>query len=80
MDTRIRNGMLDHQSEGIACPDCSRPLGWHEVKHWASQEAFARYDRQLLHLTLRSLLDFYYGLSPGCGSGQIHDEVARRAR
>jgi hypothetical protein len=73
MDTRIKNGMLDHQSEGIACPDCSRPLGWHEVKRWASREAFARYDRQLLHGTLRTLPDFHYCLAPGCGSGQIHD-------
>ncbi|KAK4235516.1 hypothetical protein C8A03DRAFT_36627 [Achaetomium macrosporum] len=69
IDTRLGDGMSDK----VTCPECSLPLGWHDVKRAAFKATLARYDRQLLHKALRRLEDFHYCLSPRCQSGQIHD-------
>jgi len=66
------NGGVD----GVVCPapDCKEVLNYHEIKYWADDETFARYDRLLTRRALGVEDDFVLCTNPKCDAGQIHSE------
>ncbi|KAF2788030.1 hypothetical protein K505DRAFT_256436 [Melanomma pulvis-pyrius CBS 109.77] len=56
------------------CPECGEPLAYDDVKLFATQEVFARYDHLSTRAALSSLPNFHWCQSPTCSSGHIYDE------
>ncbi|KAF2707664.1 hypothetical protein K504DRAFT_383363 [Pleomassaria siparia CBS 279.74] len=58
------------------CPECGLSLSHEDIKLFATQETFARYDHLSTRATLSNLPNFHWCQSPTCSSGQFHDERA----
>ncbi|PVG00725.1 hypothetical protein CPB86DRAFT_700498 [Serendipita vermifera] len=63
---------------GIDCPahECPQVMDYHEVKIWADEETFARYDRLLARQALGVDEDFVLCTNAACDAGQIHSQGA----
>ncbi|KAF5981890.1 e3 ubiquitin ligase ARI7 [Fusarium coicis] len=61
----------------LTCPsfDCDRRLEYDEVKLYARQETFSKYDEYLKLEALRNLPSFRWCLADNCSYGQIHDLI-----
>ncbi|KAF5648953.1 e3 ubiquitin ligase ARI7 [Fusarium sp. NRRL 52700] len=61
----------------LTCPslDCGRRLEYDEVKLYARQEAFSKYDDYLKLEALSNLPSFRWCLAENCSYGQIHDLI-----
>ncbi|KAF5722705.1 e3 ubiquitin ligase ARI7 [Fusarium mundagurra] len=72
---------LDHHGRAgchlLTCPsvDCGRRLAYDEVKLYARQETFSRYDEYLKLEALSKLPSFRWCLAENCSNGQIHDLI-----
>ncbi|KAI1840044.1 hypothetical protein JX265_013530 [Neoarthrinium moseri] len=64
--------------DNIACPtpECTHKYTHPEVRHLASPEAFATYDRYTVLNSISSLPNFRWCLREGCTSGSLYDEPA----
>jgi hypothetical protein len=62
--------------DGVVCPapNCSETLNYHEIKFWADDETFVRYDRILTRRALGVEEDFVTCTNVNCDAGQIHTE------
>lgn len=56
----------------LACPLCLAELTYSDIKNWASQETFARYDTLRMRTTVSSDPNFIWCSNPRCGAGQVH--------
>ncbi|TXB95708.1 hypothetical protein FocTR4_00016482 [Fusarium oxysporum f. sp. cubense] len=61
----------------LTCPssDCGRRLEYDEVKLYARQETFSKYDKYLTLEALSNLPSFRWCLAENCSYGQIHDLI-----
>ncbi|KAG4273369.1 hypothetical protein FPRO04_09733 [Fusarium proliferatum] len=61
----------------LTCPssDCGRRLEYDEVKIYARQETFSKYDEYLKLEALSNLPSFRWCLGENCSYGQIHDLI-----
>ncbi|TGO52663.1 hypothetical protein BCON_0137g00250 [Botryotinia convoluta] len=57
----------------IRCPECAVLLSFDNVKFFASEADFIRYDKNSLSSCIRSDPNFTNCLGPGCNDGQIHE-------
>ncbi|KAF7954192.1 hypothetical protein EAE96_005323 [Botrytis aclada] len=57
----------------IRCPECPVLLSFDNVKLFASEADFVRFDRKSLLSCIRSDSNFTNCLGPGCKDGQIHE-------
>ncbi|KAF2266075.1 hypothetical protein CC78DRAFT_164676 [Lojkania enalia] len=54
------------------CPECVESLEYSDVKYFATEDAFARYDTLSTRAALSTIPNFLWCQSPSCPSGQIH--------
>ncbi|RTE68330.1 hypothetical protein BHE90_017291 [Fusarium euwallaceae] len=72
---------LDQHGRGgcrlLTCPSlgCGRRLEYEEVRLYASDEAFFKYDEYLKMEALNQIPSFRWCLAEHCSSGQIHDLI-----
>jgi hypothetical protein len=61
---------------GVVCPahDCLQVLDYHEIKYWADEETFSRYDRLLTRQALGVDENFVFCTNAACEAGQIHPQ------
>ena len=64
-------------TEKIKCPTCSTVWEHQEVMRLAATEDGERFERLVLHQTLKQMPDFRFCKKSGCGSGQIHADGDR---
>ncbi|CAG8758821.1 7478_t:CDS:2, partial [Dentiscutata heterogama] len=64
----------DNGNVRISCPvdGCTEILDQKDVKKFANEESFRRYERFTLNLVLSKISTFHWCLNPNCGSGQDH--------
>ncbi|PVH88823.1 hypothetical protein DL98DRAFT_362001, partial [Cadophora sp. DSE1049] len=67
----VNTQVIDVAWDKIKCPECPATLRHPDVKSWASEELFEKYDKQSTVSVLPA--NFMAYLSPDCSSGQIHD-------
>ncbi|RIB17850.1 hypothetical protein C2G38_2186206 [Gigaspora rosea] len=72
----IKHEIEDNGNVKIKCPGdgCKEFLNQKDIKEFASEESFKRYERFLLNLALSEIPTFQWCLNPNCGSGQDHDQ------
>ncbi|TGO23807.1 hypothetical protein BPAE_0121g00240 [Botrytis paeoniae] len=58
----------------ITCPECPELLAFDNVKSFASEADFARYDKKALLSYISADPKFTNCLGPNCGDGQIHQD------
>ncbi|CAG8800145.1 6582_t:CDS:2, partial [Racocetra persica] len=70
----IKHELEDNGNVKITCPEdgCNEILNQKDIKEFASEETFRRYERFLLNLALSQIPTFQWCLNPKCGSGQDH--------
>ncbi|KAH7009789.1 hypothetical protein EDB80DRAFT_641965 [Ilyonectria destructans] len=61
--------------EKVACPsfECNRVLTFDEIRLYADQDTFARYDTHLALQFLSGCSNFRWCLQPGCSNGEIYE-------
>ncbi|TGO53001.1 hypothetical protein BOTNAR_0307g00180 [Botryotinia narcissicola] len=57
----------------ITCPECAALLSFDNVKLFASETDFIRYDKKSLSSCIQNDPNFTNCLGPGCNDGQIHE-------
>ncbi|KAI9642074.1 hypothetical protein NHQ30_009945 [Ciborinia camelliae] len=62
------------QWDQITCPECPALLSFDNVKTFASETDFIRYDKKSLLSYIRNDPNFTNCLGPNCGDGQIHED------
>ncbi|ATZ53317.1 hypothetical protein BCIN_09g01870 [Botrytis cinerea B05.10] len=62
------------QWDQISCPECPELLSFDNVKSFASEADFARYDKNALLSYISNDPKFTNCLGPNCGDGQIHQD------
>ncbi|CAG8550821.1 9534_t:CDS:2 [Dentiscutata heterogama] len=64
----------DNENVKIKCPEdgCNEILNQKDIKEFASEETFKRYEKFLLNIALSQIDTFQWCLNPNCGSGQDH--------
>ncbi|RIB21727.1 hypothetical protein C2G38_2034162 [Gigaspora rosea] len=72
----IKHEIEDNGNVKIKCPEdgCKEFLNQKDIKEFASEESFKRYERFLLNIALSEIPTFQWCLNPNCGSGQDHDQ------
>ncbi|CAG8687139.1 5178_t:CDS:2, partial [Cetraspora pellucida] len=72
----IKTEVSDKGNFDILCPEdeCRELLQEQDVKKFADEETFNRYERLNLLFALSQMQDFHWCTNQGCDSGQIHDE------
>ncbi|CAG8657856.1 35467_t:CDS:2, partial [Racocetra persica] len=72
----IKAEVLDKGNFNILCPEeeCRELLQEQDVKRFADEETFSRYDQLNLRYALLQMPDFHWCTNQDCNSGQIHDE------
>ncbi|PKS06772.1 hypothetical protein jhhlp_006846 [Lomentospora prolificans] len=68
----IKSAFLENGWERVNCPSCTEPLSFHDVRAHATKTVFERYDTLLAKKLLSKVQNFYWCLSKGCNSGQVH--------
>ncbi|KAF0457808.1 ring finger protein [Gigaspora margarita] len=70
----IKHELEDNGNVKIKCPEdgCNEILIQKDIKEFASEETFRRYERFLLNIALSQISTFQWCLNPNCGSGQDH--------
>ncbi|CAG8696822.1 13356_t:CDS:2, partial [Gigaspora rosea] len=70
----IKHELEDNGNVKIKCPEdgCNKILIQKDIKEFASEETFRRYERFLLNFALSQISTFQWCLNPNCGSGQDH--------
>ncbi|KAF4635464.1 hypothetical protein G7Y89_g2641 [Cudoniella acicularis] len=58
--------------EAIKCSECPEPLQHGDIKCYATEDVYERYDRLATRAILNAIPNFRWCLRPGCESGQIH--------
>lgn len=67
----LRESIRGKSLDDIGCPECRSPFQYHEMKAWAPQELFERYDSLLARRALSADGRFHWCLN--CPSGQVND-------
>ncbi|TEY81986.1 hypothetical protein BOTCAL_0030g00470 [Botryotinia calthae] len=62
------------QWDQISCPECPQLLSFDDVKTFASEGDFDRYDKNALLSYISNDPNFTNCLGPKCGAGQIHQD------
>ncbi|KAK6599507.1 hypothetical protein H4I95_08382 [Botrytis cinerea] len=62
------------QWDQISCPECPELLSFENVKTFASEGDFDRYDKNALLSYISNDPNFTNCLGPNCGAGQIHQD------
>ncbi|CAG8780426.1 3611_t:CDS:2 [Gigaspora margarita] len=70
----IKHELEDNGNVKIKCPEdgCNEILIQKDIKEFASEETFRRYERFLLNFALSQISTFQWCLNPNCESGQDH--------
>ncbi|RIB18173.1 hypothetical protein C2G38_1368122 [Gigaspora rosea] len=70
----IKHELEDNGNVRIACPEdgCTEILDQKDVKKFANEESFRRYERFTLKFALSQIPTFQWCLNPNCESGQDH--------
>ncbi|KAI2617612.1 hypothetical protein GGS26DRAFT_401290 [Hypomontagnella submonticulosa] len=64
----------------LKCPECPQLLKFENVRAFATQEVFNRYDALATKALLSNIPEFMWCLNPRCNSGQIYPTGCERAR
>ncbi|KAH0559686.1 hypothetical protein GP486_003797 [Trichoglossum hirsutum] len=68
---------LDSRTWGqLSCPECPEPMVYVDVRRYATEETFQRYDTLAMRDGIATDPNFRWCPAPGCESGQIHNEGA----
>jgi hypothetical protein len=68
---------LDSRTWGqLSCPECPEPMAYVDVRRYATEEIFQRYDTLAMRDGIATDPNFRWCPAPGCESGQIHNEGA----
>ncbi|CAG8669930.1 18710_t:CDS:2, partial [Racocetra persica] len=70
----IKHELEDNRKIRISCPEdnCNEILNQKDVKEFASDDVFKRYEKFMLNFALSQIPTFQWCLNPNCGSGQDH--------
>ncbi|CAG8812193.1 3412_t:CDS:2, partial [Gigaspora margarita] len=70
----IKHELEDNGNVNIKCLEdgCSEILNQRDIKEFANEETFKRYERFSLNIALSQIPTFQWCLNPNCGSGQDH--------
>ncbi|CAG8508928.1 852_t:CDS:2 [Cetraspora pellucida] len=70
----IKHELEDNGKIRISCPEdeCSEILDQKDVREFASEDVFKRYEKFTLNFVLSQIPTFQWCLNPNCGSGQDH--------
>jgi len=86
LDRSIASSFQIRDASRMPCPHeaCPEMLTQDDVRHWATDELYARYHMLLLRSLLRSEEGrgglFVWCQNPGCFSGQIHPEQSEQPK
>ncbi|KAK3329695.1 hypothetical protein B0H66DRAFT_442615, partial [Apodospora peruviana] len=74
----LQSGLESGTWDKLKCPECSEVLKHADVKRYASNDTFARYDALITRAALDGIPNFQWCLSTTCESGQIQEEKCPR--
>ncbi|KAI1641203.1 hypothetical protein F4809DRAFT_216014 [Biscogniauxia mediterranea] len=64
----------------LKCPECPQLLKFENVRAFATEDTFKRYDELATKGVLTQINEFQWCLNPQCNSGQIHSKGCTKAR
>lgn len=76
----LQSGLERTSWDRMKCPDCPELLQHADMKRYANQATFERWDGLATRSAAETLPNFRWCLSPTCNSGQIDDETCAKFR